>query len=551
MTAGSLRVAVDLTAVLPGGENGGAKVLTVELLPWLARLAPRHRFVLLTARDTHDEFAHLEALGMERRCVLEERCAVPPPPSLVPLARVLRDRVRRLLPAAFRRAANRAWLRLRGQPVVGYGQPDPRNQGLVEEGVDVLFCPFTAPVRAEPGLPVVSVVYDLQHLAYPQFFAPQERANRDALLRVVEERADRLVCISDDARARFLAHLRVPPDRVTTIPIAVHGRLPLPDAARSRAARERLGVGRPYVLYPANFWPHKNHRMLLTAFGALRARRPGLVPDLVLCGALADEAGRLAEAARAMGLGDAVRFLGYLPDDDLTALFEGALLVVFPSLYEGFGMPVLEAMHFGKPVACSDVTSLPEVAGDAALLFDPRRPDDIARALERLLDAPELRAELARRGRERAAAVDAPAMARAYLEVLQEAARGGHTRRPWIGGVHPDGWVGEQLALAVAGVGTVELDLFAPYWLRARAVAVVASAHGRTLGSWSVPRDGRATVRFALAEGDRRVEIRLSPAFRPAGNHDQRILTCQCEGARLLEAGAAHDLLARDLAQAG
>jgi glycosyltransferase involved in cell wall biosynthesis len=549
VTGRSLRVAVDLTAVLPGGDNGGAKILTVELLPALARQAPQHSFLLLTARDSHDEFAHLEALGMERRCVLETRRG----PSLPAASTGFGVQVARLLPAALRRAGNRVWSRVRGVPHVGYGEPDPRNRGLVEEGIDVLFCPFTAPVRAEPDLPVVSVVYDLQHLSYPEFFTPAERANRDALLRVLEERADRLVCISDDARRRFLESLRVSPDRVTTIPIAVHARLPRVDPDETRATLERLGIRTPYLFYPANFWPHKNHRLLLTAYGALRARRPGVFPDLVLCGALAEPAALLAEAARAMGLEGCVRFLGYLPHRDLASLFEGATLVVFPSLYEGFGMPVVEAMHFGTPVACSDVTSLPEVAGDAALFFDPRRPEDVARAVERLLDEPELRATLARRGVERVAALDASSMARAYLDVLAAAAGGGASRGPWLSGVHPDGWLGERLALAVSGRGTCELDLFAPYWLRARAVTVTASAHGRPLGTWLVPRDSRATIRFTVADADRRVEVRLAPAFRPSARGsagDQRVLTCQCEGARLLDDGGTHDLLA-SLAQAG
>jgi glycosyltransferase involved in cell wall biosynthesis len=558
VTHRALRVAVDLTAVLPGGDNGGAKVLTVELLSALAALAPRHSFLLLTASDTHDEFAHLEVVGMRRRCVLERSrpspAVAPSSGRLTGLARWSRDAARRLLPAALRRVGNRAWSRLRGEPRLGYGEPDPRNRGLVEEGIDVLFCPFTAPVRAEPDLPVVSVVYDLQHLSYPQFFRPEEHANRQALLRVLEERADRLVCISEYARGRFLANLRVPPERVTTIPIAVHGRLPRRTPEETRTALSRLGIDRPYVFYPANFWPHKNHRLLLTAYGALRARRPGLLPDLVLTGALAEPAAELLAAARGMGLADHVRLLGYLPDGDLAAVFEGATLVVFPSLYEGFGMPVLEAMHFGKPIACSDVTSLPEVAGDAALFFDPRRPEEIARALERLLDDAGLRTELARRGAQRVASLDTAGMARAYLDVLAAAARGADPHGARLSGVHPDGWLGERLALSVSAGGTCELDLHAPYWLRAREVAVTASAHGRSLGAWRVRRDSRSTIRFAVEDADRHVEVRLGPAFRPAApgsGGDERWLTCRCEGARLVFPHGALDLCASAFARAG
>jgi hypothetical protein len=241
-----------------------------------------------------------------------------------------------------------------------------------------------------------------------------------------------------------------------------------------------------------------------------------------------------------------VRILGYRPDRDLSALYEGARLVVFPSLYGGFGMPILEAMHFGRPVACSDVTSLPEVAGDAALFFDPRRPESIVDALLRLLDEPGLAEALARRGQARLSALDTADMARRYLEVFEAAAGPAQPRVPTLDGVFPDRWLGGRLALSLAEGGTCELDLFAPPWLRARRVQVEAVARGRRLGGCRLERGARETLRFEVPGRDPSVEIRLSPLFQPAAiglGDDHRVLSCQCEGARLLGPEGVHDLV--------
>jgi glycosyltransferase involved in cell wall biosynthesis len=539
----TLRIAIDLAAVLPGGDNGGAKTLTLSLLEALGRAAPGHRYLLLTARDSHDEFAHLESLGMERRCVLESR-ATPVGPAAG--ARATGDRSARLLralrpvvPAAVRRLGNRAWSRLRGEDRVGYGEPDPRNHGLVEEGVDVLFCPFTAPVRAEPDLPVVSIVHDLQHVSYPQFFSGQENANRDALLQVVAERADHVVCVSDYTSRAFVQHLGVPPERVSSVPNAVYGRLHRVPPEDTAATLSRLGLTRPYMLYPANFWPHKNHRLLLAAYGVLRARRPDLALDLAFTGALAEPARELQFAARTMGLEPFVHFSGYLSDRTLAALYEGCRLVVFPSLYEGFGIPVLEAMHFGKPVACSAVTSLPEVAGDAAVFFDPRRPESIVEALLRIVDDPTLAAELVERGRARLERFSGEEMARGYLRAFGLAAGTSPSLREGLHGLFPDGWLGARASL-VPGDGrrACEIDLHVPWSVKARQVTVVASRRGESLGAWRIARGARATVPVPLHGRPDRVQLRLAPVFRPSDigiGDDERLLSCRCEGLRLLD----------------
>ena len=163
--------------------------------------------------------------------------------------------------------------------------------------------------------------------------------------------------------------------------------------------RARFGLGEaPYALYPANGWPHKNHQLLLVGFAQLVAERPELPLHLVLAGNLLELGPGLQEAVTRMDLAGRVHLVGFVSDEELAELLCGAFCLLFPSLYEGFGIPLLEAMQSGTPVVCSHAASLREVAGDAAHYIDPRRPGDIGAALGELYDQPELRRALIERG---------------------------------------------------------------------------------------------------------------------------------------------------------
>jgi glycosyltransferase involved in cell wall biosynthesis len=177
-----------------------------------------------------------------------------------------------------------------------------------------------------------------------------------------------------------------------------------------------------FLLYPANLWRHKNHELLFTAFAM--ARQQGLDPNLklVCSGDGVDRLQELRKVASHLGLADAVLLPGFVSDATMQALYRHALAVVFPSLYEGFGMPVIEAMGQGLPVACSNSTALQEVAGSAALLFHPGCPQEIAAALHRLSEDGELRGTLIARGREQAQRYQDPdAMADQYWDLFGEA----------------------------------------------------------------------------------------------------------------------------------
>jgi alpha-1,3-rhamnosyl/mannosyltransferase len=226
-------------------------------------------------------------------------------------------------------------------------------------------------------------------------------------------RAAHVVADSEATRNDLVARCRVPAERVTAIPLAADAHLrPVP----AGAFRRQEGLERPYLLYLGTNKPHKNLVALVRAWGAL----PTTVRadyQLVVAGyqdARYPEARLLAAA-----LGDSVRWLGPVAHADLAALYSGAQWFVFPSLYEGFGLPVLEAMACGTPVACSRASSLPEVVGEAGLTFDPRDEREMRAVLTRLLEDAPLRAQMAARALARAGQFSWEATARATYAVYR------------------------------------------------------------------------------------------------------------------------------------
>jgi alpha-1,3-rhamnosyl/mannosyltransferase len=191
-------------------------------------------------------------------------------------------------------------------------------------------------------------------------------------------------------------------DRLRVIPSGVHADFLAPgDRTEDDAVRGRLGVSRPYLLHVGNHKPHKNAEGLLKAYQLLANDRRGPVPPLYMVGGFPPD-GDLARRARAMGLTGKVHCLGHVERNELAALFRGASAFVYPTLYEGFGLPVLEAMACGVPVVAGDIQAVREVAGDAVLRVNPRDIVELAGAVRRLLTQADLCGELCARGRARA-----------------------------------------------------------------------------------------------------------------------------------------------------
>lgn len=250
----------------------------------------------------------------------------------------------------------------------------------------------------------VLIVADLQHEYYPEFFSSEECQERIRVFGDSIRRADHLIAISDHTRQTVLERFDIEPARITTAHLAAD---PLFWPSNRRANRDEVlrkyNLTRgDYLFLPANTWPHKNHRAAFQALQLLREVHH-LDPLLVCTGTAKEAHPTLLSLLGDLGLENRVKFLGYCPVEDMPALYEGAGALVYPSFFEGFGIPLLEAMWCDCPVVCSNVTSLPEIGGDAALLVDPKSPEQLAEAASRVLTDPELRQTLIKRGRDRAA----------------------------------------------------------------------------------------------------------------------------------------------------
>jgi glycosyltransferase involved in cell wall biosynthesis/2-polyprenyl-3-methyl-5-hydroxy-6-metoxy-1,4-benzoquinol methylase len=528
------RIVIDLTPVLPGGDNGGAKVMTLELIRLLARMAPKLEFILLTSDKSHHELATLDGANVRRICANNPSAALTASDSLAIrfrrlLANVFPEAVLNKLAAMYRELSKRI----------------PSRSGLLRQlEADLLFCPFTAPFFFDATVPAVSVVYDLQHLYYPQFFEPAELEQRNRTFRLAWSLSSKIVCISEYVRQTVLQNAGISPDRVETIHILLAHRCARPtEATLERVLREwRLESDR-FLLYPANFWLHKNHELLLTAFGMYRSANPESRLRLVLTGAPDPRRDLLIDASRRMGLMESVVFPGYLPEEHFSALLHACLAIIFPSLFEGFGMPLLEGMAAGKPLLCSNLTSLPEVAGTAALMFDPKRPEEIAKAIMRIECDAGLRDDLIRRSRERLTSFNGPEdMARRYLKVFEEAFRCPAGLGPEVDGVFSDGWLGER-AIVIFGKGSdrrsLLVKLSVPQWVPTNELSVHVRAKGSEPEIYTVLRGEQVTISRQLNRRAGRIELFCSPVFQPIANglgNDSRSLTCRLESAQIIAA---------------
>ena len=264
-------------------------------------------------------------------------------------------------------------------------------------GLSLLHFPVTVPLP-RTQLPEVVTLHDVQHHDLPRFFSPPERALRRLTYDTAARRATVVVTPSEHSRKRIVEVLAIPAERVEVVPWGIDRERFNTATSGEDGVLGKLGLDRPYVVYPANLWPHKNHERLIDALAAVRNREL----QLVLTGRTYGRLEPLLAHARRSGVGQRVRHLGYLEPEALPAVYRAARAMTFPSLYEGFGTPPLEAMACGCPVASSTRGALAEVCGDAVLPFEPDSIESIAAALEAVGFDDELRDRLRIAGLERA-----------------------------------------------------------------------------------------------------------------------------------------------------
>ncbi|HEU0316901.1 MAG TPA: glycosyltransferase family 1 protein, partial [Solirubrobacteraceae bacterium] len=261
-------------------------------------------------------------------------------------------------------------------------------------------------------------IHDLIYRRFPDAHPGIRDLGMRVLIPLAARRAHRVIADSQSTRDDLVADLGLAPGKVEVVPLGL-GSVRRGPALAPRATRARFGLGERRVLLSLSAKrPHKNLGALI---GALARIAPERRPLLVLPGYATWHEAELRARAAAVGVADDVRFLSWLQEDELEGLWAVSDAFVFPSLYEGFGLPVLEAMARGVPVACSDRSSLPEVAGGAALLFDPERETEIAGAIERLLADAGLARDLRAAGRARAAHYTWERTARQTLAVYARA----------------------------------------------------------------------------------------------------------------------------------
>lgn len=288
------------------------------------------------------------------------------------------------------------------------------------KGLDLYFSPFSVITPRPLPLPTVVMIPDNQEAFFPEFFTSQQHLTRELHYRGSARMADRVLTISEFSKAALVEQYKIPPEKICLAYHTIDARF-----YRAQETGQRPAVTLPegrFLLFPANHWLHKNHDSLLQALRFLAVEK-GVRLNLVLTGHDVDGGYPVAQKAAEYGIADQIFSAGYVSTEELIWLYAHAEMLVFPSLFEGFGLPLVEAMASGCPIACSRTSSLPEIGVDAVEYFDPLSPLEIAAAIERIHQQPALRETLILRGHQRAAAFTSALSAQAHLQAFNEARR--------------------------------------------------------------------------------------------------------------------------------
>ena len=369
-----MRIAIDAHSV--GAKLGGNESYAINLIEALAQIDDVNEYTLyVTTAEAHDRF-HQRWPNFKVRTTLPH----------TPLIRI----------------------------------PLTLSAELRKNPVDVLHVQFTAPPFCP--CPVVVSIHDLSFEHLPHTFHRRSRTQLRLTVRHSAKRAAKILTLSEHTRSDIIDTYGIEPSRITAIPLAAPRHFnPVEDNRELQRVRHTYGIDGQYILSVGSIQPRKNLARLVNAYASLRGKyAENELPKLVLVGKCAWLYDETLRALEQTGLERSVILTGYVPESDLPALYSGALCFVYPSYFEGFGLPPLEAMKCAAPVIVGNQTSLPEVVGDAALTVDPFDVNAIAAAIEKLINDSDLRRDLSVKGRSRAAKFDWRETARRTLQVYQQ-----------------------------------------------------------------------------------------------------------------------------------
>lgn len=372
-----MKIAIDASTI---STQGGPRAYVLGLVDALLKIDQQNEYIIF-----YNDPVHRGRFPAARECVL---------PGKSPLRRLWREHV--LLPLACRR-----------------------------ESVDLLHCPKSAVPLWSP-CPTVVTLHDLIPITHPETETRAAQLYWRLQIPIAARRATFIITDSDHARREIVEMFGVPDQRIAVTPLGYPPSMDaVPEPERAANVRRRYGLPDSYILYVGTIQPRKNLNMLIEAYSLLR-REGSTTHKLVIVGRKGWLYETLFARISELGLGDDVIFSGFVPDEELPDLYDGACLFVYLSLFEGFGLPPLEAMARGVPVVTSNTTSLPEVVGEAGITVPPGSLDDVVAGMRRVLTDSILAKHLSSSGKMRARQFSWQQTARLTLEIYRRVA--GHTR---------------------------------------------------------------------------------------------------------------------------